>query len=64
MGSFVFLLFMALTIFFTVAINWKLPETKNKTFEEITMMLNRTKLVSGKRKICIADLDAKQIDSI
>ena len=64
MGSFVFLLFMALTICFTAVITWKLPETKNKTFEEVAVMLNGTKLVSGKREICKADVDAKQVDSM
>ena len=48
MGSFVFLFFMALTIIFTVVITWKLPETKNKTFEEIAKMLKGTKMVSEK----------------
>ena len=57
MGSFVFLLFVVLTISFTVVISWKLPETKNKTFEEIAKILNGTKLVSEKSNIGLADLD-------
>ena len=40
MGPFVFLFFMVLTISLTAVIFWKLPETKNKTFDEIAKMLN------------------------
>ena len=58
MGSFVFLFFMTLTISCTAVIFWKLPETKNKTFEEIAKMLNGTKLASGKRNISLSDLNA------
>ena len=58
MGPFVFLFFMVLTISCTAVIFWKLPETNNKTFEEITKMLNGTRPVSGKQNIPLSDLNA------
>ena len=41
MGSFVFLVFMALTFGFTLLFFWKLPETNGKAFEEIADMVSR-----------------------
>ena len=61
MGPFVFLFFMALTISLTAVIFWKLPETKNKTFDEIAKMLNGKKMVSGKTNISLSDLDGNNI---